>query len=199
MDAIVEKNIWKGDVKENNRVYLDENGEKVIGLQKVEEKVYFFDEEGIVQTGWQKIDGVEYYFSPETGERYENRVEEIDGIQYSFNEGGEYKIVEEEVVLPEIAPEEDIETEIIPEDAVDVEQETEKLIEESVPKVKTGWITDGENKYFADQNGVLYRNQIITFGNTWYYMGADGSVQNYYLWKYMVLYGGRWKCPERIY
>ena len=62
MDAIVEKNIWKGDVKENNRVYLDENGEKVIGLQKVEEKVYFFDEEGIVQTGWQKIDGVEYYF-----------------------------------------------------------------------------------------------------------------------------------------
>ena len=181
MDAIVEKNIWKGDVKENNRVYLDENGEKVIGLQKVEEKVYFFDEEGIVQTGWQKIDGVEYYFSPETGERYENRVEEIDGIQYSFNEGGEYKIVEEEVVLPEIAPEEDIETEIIPEDAVDIEQETEKLIEESVPKVKTGWITDGENKYFADQNGVLYRNQIITFGNTWYYMGADGSVQKGYI------------------
>ena len=181
MDAIVEKNIWKGDVKENNRVYLDENGEKVIGLQKVEEKVYFFDEEGIVQTGWQKIDGVEYYFSPETGERYENRVEEIDGIQYSFNEGGEYKIVEEEVVLPEIAPEEDIETEIIPEDAVDVEQETEKSIEESVPKVKTGWITDGENKYFADQNGVLYRNQIITFGNTWYYMGADGSVQKGYI------------------
>ena len=181
MDAIVEKNIWKGDVKENNRVYLDENGEKVIGLQKIEDKVYFFDEEGIAQTGWQKVDGVEYYFSPETGERYENRVEEIDGIQYSFNEGGEYKIVEEEVVLPEIAPEEDIETEIIPEDAVDVEQETEKLIEESVPKVKTGWITDGENKYFADQNGVLYRNQIITFGNTWYYMGADGSVQRGYI------------------
>ena len=181
MDAIVEKNIWKGDVKENNRVYLDENGEKVIGLQKIEDKVYFFDEEGIAQTGWQKVDGVEYYFSPETGERYENRVEEIDGIQYSFNEGGEYKIVEEEVVLPEIAPEEDIETEIIPEDAVDVEQETEKSIEESVPKVKTGWITDGENKYFADQNGVLYRNQIITFGNTWYYMGADGSVQKGYI------------------
>ena len=181
MDAIVEKNIWKGDVKENNRVYLDENGEKVIGLQEIEDKVYFFDEEGIVQTGWQKIDGVEYYFSPETGERYENRVEEIDGIQYSFNEGGEYKIVEEEVVLPEIAPEEDMETEIIPEDAVDVEQETEKSIEESVPKVKTGWITDGENKYFADQNGVLYRNQIITFGNTWYYMGADGSVQKGYI------------------
>ena len=181
MDAIVEKNIWKGDVKENNRVYLDENGEKVIGLQEIEDKVYFFDEEGIVQTGWQKIDGVEYYFSPETGERYENRVEEIDGIQYSFNEGGEYKIVEEEVVLPEIAPEEDMETEIIPEDAVDVEQETEKSIEESVPKVKTGWITDGENKYFADQNGVLYRNQIITFGNTWYYMGADGSVQRGYI------------------
>ena len=169
------------DVTEIVQKSIEENIEKITGLQKIDDKVYFFDSEGVLQTGWQKVDDAEYYFSPETGERYENRVEEIDGIQYSFNEGGEYKIVEEETTLPETAPEEGMETEKIPEDAVDGKQETGKSIAEPVQKVQTGWITDGENKYFADQNGVLYKNQIITFGNTWYYMGADGSVQKGYI------------------
>ena len=222
-NMVAEKNIWKGEVKENNRVYLDENGEKVIGLQKIEDKVYFFDEEGIAQTGWQKVDGVEYYFSKETGERYEECIEEIDGIQYSFNKEGEYSIVEEEVTPQETTPETEesgMETETIPEDAsVEEENKIENPIAESVQAgwietvegkkyldtagnplkgmqtisgklyffdietgvLQLGWITVGENRYYAAQSGELYRNQIITFGAPWYYMGSDGSVQKGYI------------------
>lgn len=71
-EMLVEKNVWKGKVEEKNRIYLDEEGEKVTGLRKIENKFYFFDAEGVVQTDWQKVDDEEYYFSPETGERYEN-------------------------------------------------------------------------------------------------------------------------------
>ena len=211
-DIVIEKNIWKGEVKENNRIYLDENGEKAIGLQKIEDKIYFFNEEGIVQTGWQKVDGVEYYFSKETGERYEERIEEIDGIQYSFNKEGEYSIVEDEIVLQETTPE----TEILPEDdSVEEENKIENPIAETVQTgwietvegkkyldaagnplkgmqtieeklyyfdietgvLQYGWITVGENRYFASESGILYRNQLIWFGKTAYCMGADGSVQ----------------------
>ncbi len=220
-DIVIEKNIWKGEVKENNRIYLDENGEKAIGLQKIEDKIYFFNEEGIVQTGWQKVDGVEYYFSKETGERYEERIEEIDGIQYSFNKEGEYSIVEDEIVLQETTPE----TEILPEDdSVEEENKIENPIAETVQTgwietvegkkyldaagnplkgmqtieeklyyfdietgvLQYGWITVGENRYFASESGILYRNQLIWFGKTAYCMGADGSVQygivNLYGW-----------------
>ena len=181
-EMIVEKNIWKGEVKENNRVYLDEKGEKVTGLQKINDKFYLFDNGGIVQTGWQKVEGVEYYFSQETGERYEERVEEIDGIKYSFNKEGKYRVAEEESVKQETMPEIEesgMGTEIISEDdSSDIEHKIETPIAETV---QTGWISDGENRYFADHNGVVYRNQIITFGNIWYYMGEDGSVQLGYI------------------
>ncbi|MFR5556728.1 MAG: hypothetical protein ACLTKE_07710 [Coprococcus sp.] len=33
-------------------------------------------------------------------------------------------------------------------------------------------------KYFSNAEGVLYQNQMISFGNTYYYMGNDGSVQS---------------------
>lgn len=47
---------------------------------------------------------------------------------------------------------------------------------EKVPKNQ--WVVDEDGKrYYADNNGEYFKNQIITFGNIAYYMGADGSVQ----------------------
>ena len=209
-EMLVEKNVWKGNVEEKNRIYLDEEGEKVTGLRKIENKFYFFDAEGVVQTGWQKVDDEEYFFSSETGERYENRVEEIDGIRYTFNEDGEYSISQETTSEIEVIPEED---------STGEENKIEKPIAEKVQTgwietaegkkyldekgnllkgmqtiaeklyffdvetgvLQIGWITVGENRYCAAQNGELYRNQIITFGDIWYYMGSDGSVQKGYI------------------
>ena len=42
---------------------------------------------------------------------------------------------------------------------------------------KSSWIEAGEDRYFADASGKLYRDQFIKFGNIYYYMGTDGSVQ----------------------
>ena len=38
------------------------------------------------------------------------------------------------------------------------------------------WIVKNGKKYFSNAGGELYKNQFISFGNTYYYMGADGAV-----------------------
>ena len=40
-----------------------------------------------------------------------------------------------------------------------------------------GWLECDGKRYFANAEGKIYRNQFISFGNTRYYMGDDGSVQ----------------------
>ena len=39
------------------------------------------------------------------------------------------------------------------------------------------WIEFEGKRYFSNADGILYQNQMISFGNTYYYMGTDGSVQ----------------------
>ena len=48
--------------------------------------------------------------------------------------------------------------------------------ETGVVSTASGWITDGEKKYFAKPGGELYRDQFISFGKTKYYMTSDGSM-----------------------
>ena len=38
------------------------------------------------------------------------------------------------------------------------------------------WIEKNGKKYFSNASGELYKNQFISFGNTYYYMGSDGAV-----------------------
>ena len=38
------------------------------------------------------------------------------------------------------------------------------------------WIEKNGKKYFSNAAGELYKNQFISFGNTYYYMGSDGAV-----------------------
>ena len=40
-----------------------------------------------------------------------------------------------------------------------------------------GWLERDGKRYFSNAEGKIYRNQFISFGNTRYYMGDDGSVQ----------------------
>ena len=48
--------------------------------------------------------------------------------------------------------------------------------ETGVVSTASGWITDGENKYFAKAGGELYKDQFISFGKTKYYMTSNGSI-----------------------
>ena len=41
---------------------------------------------------------------------------------------------------------------------------------------KAQWIEKNGKRYFSNAAGELYKNQFISFGNTYYYMGSDGAV-----------------------
>ena len=168
---------WQGIIEEGNRHYLDENGEKLIGLQEVEEKIYLFDEDGIVQTGWQEVEGVTYYFSEATGERYENGIYVIDDISYVFDENGlseEYKgenEEEESIETPE--SEESGEDEITKDEEPLTESELEDTKEDKVVQEFKGWHYD-KGWYYYDTNGnKLYGWQKID--GKWYYLDGNNA------------------------
>ena len=159
---------WQGTIEEGNRHYLDENGEKLIGLQKIEEKTFLFDEDGIVQTSWQKVEGVTYYFSEETGERYENGIYVIDDISYVFDENG---LSEESIETPE--SEESGEGETTKDEEPLTESESEDTKEDEVIQEFKGWHYD-KGWYYYDTNGnKLYGWQKID--GKWYYLDGNNA------------------------
>ena len=88
-EDIIYQEGWNGTVEANDRCYIDSEGNKLIGLNWIEGKWYYFDENGYLKTGWQTVEEKIYYFSLETGERYENGVYVIEDEEYSFDENGE--------------------------------------------------------------------------------------------------------------
>lgn len=44
-------------------------------------------------------------------------------------------------------------------------------------KPKVGWVEKDGRRYYITEQGTMFYNRIITFGNDWYYMGSDGSAQ----------------------
>ena len=159
---------WQGTIEEGNRYYLDENGEKLIGLQKIEEKTFLFDEDGIVQTGWQEVEGVTYYFSEETGERYENGIYVIDDISYVFDENG---LSEESIETPE--SEEFGEGEITKDEEPLTESESEDIKEDKVVQVLKGWHYDKGWYYYNTNGNKLYGWQKID--GKWYYLDGNNA------------------------
>ena len=168
---------WQGIIEEGNRHYLDENGEKLIGFQEVEEKTYLFDGDGIVQTGWQEVEGVTYYFSEETGERYENGIYVIDDISYVFDENGlfeEYKgknEEEESIETPE--SEESEEGDMTKDEEPLTESELEDIKEDKVVQVFKGWHYDKGWYYYNTNGNKLYGWQKID--GKWYYLDGNNA------------------------
>ena len=60
--------------------------------------------------------------------------------------------------------------------------------ETGVVNTASGWMTDGDLRYFAKAGGELYREQLVSFGKIAYYMGSDGSIQS----DKVVSYGGKY-------
>ena len=138
---------------DEGRVYIDKQGNRLIGMQTIEDGFYYFNENGVLQTGWIEFEEKKY-FARADGFLYKNRVITFGSTWYYMGSDGS------------------VQTGII--SAGDKYYYAD-------PKTgilkKQCWIEGGEKKYFAGQDGVLYRNRVITFGSTWYYMGSDGSVQ----------------------
>ena len=172
-EDIIYQEGWNGTVEANDRCYIDSEGNKLIGLNWIEGKWYYFDENGYLKTGWQTVEEKIYYFSLETGERYENGVYVIEDEEYSFDENGE--------VISKIDSEDSVENGLtdtgdsITDDTQDNSQ-TNQSEQDSVPSetedvltVYQGWQRASEGWYYYDSFG----NKVtgwLRLGNNWYYL-----------------------------
>ena len=172
-EDIIYQEGWNGTVEANDRCYIDSERNKLIGLNWIEGKWYYFDENGYLKTGWQTVEEKIYYFSLETGERYENGVYVIEDEEYSFDENGE--------VISKIDSEDSVENGLtdtgdsITDDTQDNSQ-TNQSEQDSVPSetedvltVYQGWQRASEGWYYYDSFG----NKVtgwLRLGNNWYYL-----------------------------
>ena len=184
------------------KYYCDESGNKVVGLQKIDNKTYFFDEQGYMQIGWQIVEEHRYYFDINLGARYENRICEIDGMEYEFDaEGNAKELKKDENGQNKNNNVEAEETEDIINDAKKQSNANDKVAlsskEQTVPK---GWVEESDNTYYYDSNGnkvigmrkigrkiyyfeekngsgALVKTSWVTVNNKKYYAMPDGGLR----------------------
>ncbi|MFR5631480.1 MAG: transglutaminase domain-containing protein [Monoglobales bacterium] len=95
---VLSSNTVYGDGWEKEWSFVQENGEKATGWQKLEWNGqfdwYYFDSEGIMQTGWHLIDEKWYYFY-DSGEMADGTIE-LNGEQITFIDGAYVDISNDE-------------------------------------------------------------------------------------------------------
>ena len=171
---------WNGTVEANDRCYIDSEGNKLIGLNCIEGKWYYFDENGYLKTGWQTVEEKTYYFSLETGERYENGAYMIEDEEYTFDENGEVisKIDSEDSAENGLTDTSDSIIEDTQENSQTNQSEQDGVLPETeeVVTIYQGWQRASEGWYYYDSFG----NKVtgwLQLGNNWYYL--DGSNAEY--------------------
>ena len=118
--------------------YVDENGNKLTGLQVIDGDTYFFKEKNgaMVKNDFVTIDGKTYYFGAD-GKMVKGFMDKWLSTYY-FDETGVMATGKTQI-----------------EGAYYFFKETGKL-------VKSGWITEGENKYYAKAGGKLAQSETIS-------------------------------------
>ena len=137
--------------------YMGADGSVQKGIVEVNGVVYYADPAtGIITsiTGWFDVDG-KRYFGKGDGTLYSNQFIKFGTIYYYMGADGSVQkgIVEVSGLLYYADP------------------------STGIVQMTAGWIDYNGNRYFANEAGILYRNQFISFGPDQYYMGVDGSVQ----------------------
>ena len=171
---------WNGTVEANDRCYIDSERNKLIGLNWIEGKWYYFDENGYLKTGWQTVEEKTYYFSLETGERYENGAYMIEDEEYTFDENGEVisKIDSEDSAENGLTDTSDSIIEDTQENSQTNQSEQDGVLPETeeVVTIYQDWQRASEGWYYYDSFG----NKVtgwLQLGNNWYYL--DGSNAEY--------------------
>ena len=140
---------------ELGKQYLDNNGIPLTGTQIIDGYLYYFDDNGVLQTGWICLNENQYYANPE-GVLYSNQIISFGSTYYYMGSDGS---VQKGIVKTSSGK-------------LYYADETTGIIQR-----QAGWIEKEGKRYFCNSEGILYSNQIISFGSTYYYMGSDGSVQ----------------------
>jgi len=138
--------------------YYYVNGEPVRGIVEIQGCCYYFDEyTGRLQKKAQWIEASgKKYFSNAEGVLYQNQMISFGNTYYYMGNDGSVQ-------------------------SGIVKESNGKLYyagKDGVIQKKAQWIEVSGKKYLSNAEGVLYQNQMISFGNTCYYMGNDGSVQS---------------------
>ena len=148
-------NSW---IDENgNRYYADGNGNYVRGIHEINGVIYFFDPStGALkrEAGWRTW-GNGRYFTNGEGIAYRSRFITFGTPKFYMGIDGAVKTGIFSTLDGQLYNADDYTGEVI-----QVAQ----------------WIEKNGKKYFSNASGELYKNQFISFGNTYYYMGSDGAV-----------------------
>ena len=148
-------NSW---VDENgNRYYADGNGNYVRGIHEINGVIYFFDPNtGALkrEAGWRTW-GNGRYFTNGEGIAYRSRFITFGTPKFYMGIDGAVKTSIYSTPDGRIYNSDDYTGEVIQ---------------------RAQWIVKNGKKYFSNASGELYKNQFISFGNTYYYMGSDGAV-----------------------
>ena len=133
------------------------NGEPVKGIVEIQGHYYYFDEHTgrlCKKAQWIEKNGKRYYSNAE-GVLYQNQMISFGNTYYYMGSDGSVqkgiiKISNGRLYYAGI---------------------------DGIIQKKAQWIEKDGKRYYSNVEGILYQNQMISFGNTYYYMGSDGSVQ----------------------
>ena len=137
--------------------YMGSDGSMQTGIVKVNDgRLYYMGEDGTVQkkAQWIEQDGKRYFCNAE-GILYKNQFIKFGTIYYYMGSDGS------------------MQTGIVKAN----DGRLYYIGEDGTVQKKAQWIEQDGKRYFCNAQGIIYQNQVITFGNIWYCMGEDGSVQ----------------------
>lgn len=134
----------------NGSTYYYQNYKRVVGLQNIDSKLYFFDNFGAMQTGWLGAGAAKYYFDPLAGGAAAFGWKDIDGFRYYFGANGLAAVGLTSV-------------------------EGANYLFDAEGRMVRGWVTtEGPALYFgADGRQAFGLTQI---DGAYYYFGADGAM-----------------------
>ena len=136
--------------------YYYVNGELAKGIVRIKDNYYYFDESSgrvCKEARWIEFEG-KRYFSNADGILYQNQMISFGNTYYYMGTDGSVQrgVMKTDYGLCFAG-------------------------DDGVIQKKAQWIEFEGKRYFSNADGILYQNQMISFGNTYYYMGTDGSVQ----------------------
>ena len=141
----------------NTYYYVGSDGSVQKGIIKISDgRLYYAGTDGIIQkkTQWIEKDGKKYYSNAE-GILYQNQMISFGNIYYYMGNDGS------------------VQSGVIKTSSGNFYYAgTDGIIQK-----KAQWIECDGKKYYSSREGILYKNQVITFGDIGYCMGEDASVQ----------------------
>ena len=151
--------------------YIDENGNRLKGIQTIDDKEYNFDEEGNAKLGWITNDGNKYYCDRLNGV-IKNSWKSIAGKWYYFNEEGIMQTGFQTIKGVKFYLNENGEMEtgwkVI---------DNKKYYFTSTGGMKYGWLIEDNNTYYLDEStGKMVAGEEKVIGGKHYRFYAEGIL-----------------------